>query len=299
MVRGVVYSVLASSLFGLMYYYTSLLHPLSSEQIFGWRMLLTVPIMGLMIVLLGETRQLQDLLHRLRREPVLWLTLPTSSALLGLQLWLFMWAPSHGKALEVSLGYFMLPLALIAMGKLVYGERLSSFQKLAAACAAIGVVHELLRVGGFSWASLAVCMGYPFYFYLRRRMKTDQLAGLWSDMLLTLPLAFYFVFWGESGQHLKVQFELRPMLFVLVIGLGVISSAALVSYILASRRVPFSLFGLLGYVEPVLLVFVSLLLGERIGASEWLTYIPIWLAVGVLMLEGLVSVRRPVAPPLV
>ncbi|HEY1057566.1 MAG TPA: EamA family transporter RarD [Limnobacter sp.] len=291
MVRGVVYSVLASSLFGLMYYYTSLLHPLSSEQIFGWRMLLTVPIMGLMIVLLGETHQLQDLLRRLHREPILWITLPTSSALLGLQLWLFMWAPAHGKALEVSLGYFMLPLTLIAMGRLVYGERLSVFQMVAAGCAAVGVVHELIRVGGFSWASLAVCMGYPFYFYLRRRMHTDQLAGLWSDMLLTLPLAVYFVFWGESGQHLKAQFELRPVLSVLVLGLGTISSAALVSYILASRRVPFSLFGLLGYVEPVLLVFVSLLLGERIGPSEWLTYIPIWLAVGVLALEGLVKCR--------
>lgn len=49
---------------------------------------------------------------------------------------------------------------------------------------------------------------------------------------------------------------------------------------------PFSLFGLLSYVEPVLLVGVALLLGESIGRDEWLTYLPIWLAVVVLMIEG-------------
>ncbi|MNV76975.1 hypothetical protein D3C71_1703630 [compost metagenome] len=68
--------------------------------------------------------------------------------------------------------------------------------------------------------------------------------------------------------------------------LGIISALALVCYILASRLLPFSLFGLLSYVEPVLLVIVALLLGETINANQWLTYIPIWLAVMLLVLEG-------------
>ena len=39
-------------------------------------------------------------------------------------------------------------------------------------------------------------------------------------------------------------------------------------------------------LEPVLLLGVVLLLGESIKAGEWLTYIPIWLAVMVLVYEG-------------
>ena len=31
---------------------------------------------------------------------------------------------------------------------------------------------------------------------------------------------------------------------------------------------------------------VALLLGESISRDEWLTYLPIWLAVVVLMIEG-------------
>ena len=54
--------------------------------------------------------------HLLAAWMVLWLVafaalaLLTSSALVGVQLWLFMWAPLHGRALPVSLGYFLLPL---------------------------------------------------------------------------------------------------------------------------------------------------------------------------------------------
>jgi chloramphenicol-sensitive protein RarD len=49
-------------------------------------------------------------------------------------------------------------------------------------------------------------------------------------------------------------------------------------------------------VEPVLLLGVALLLGESIKPTEWLTYIPIWMAVLVLVFEGfkhLMRQRRP------
>ena len=49
---------------------------------------------------------------------------------------------------------------------------------------------------------------------------------------------------------------------------------------------PFVIFGLLSYLEPVLLAFASIALGERVEAAEWFTYIPIWLAVLLLVLEG-------------
>ena len=37
--------------------------------------------------------------------------------MLGVQLWLFLWAPLHGRALPVSLGYFLLPLVMVLAGR--------------------------------------------------------------------------------------------------------------------------------------------------------------------------------------
>ena len=281
MYKGVVLSVLASVLFGVMYFYTSLLKPLSGEEIFGWRMLLTVPCVTVFLWLSGDWPLVRKIATRIRQTPGLILGIALCSLLLGAQLLIFMWAPLHGRSLQVSMGYFLLPLTMVITGRIVYGERLSRLQKIAAFCALIGVANELLRVGSFAWETLLVAVGYPIYFVLRRKLAIDNLGGLWFDMAFMLPLSLWFIVDGNAA-----VVEQFPMLYLLIPLLGLISASALVSYILASRLLPFSLFGLLSYVEPVLLVGVALLLGESIGRDEWATYIPIWLAVVVLVFEG-------------
>ena len=280
---------MASCLFAVMYFYTSLLTPLDGEEIFGWRTLLTLPCLTLFMLVSKDWERVGDLLGRVKRTPVLLLGMVGTSWLMGVQLWLFLWAPLHGRSLEVSMGYFLLPLAMVLTGRLVYGERLSRLQKLAVACAALGVGHELYRNGSFAWETLLVTIGYPIYFVLRRRCRTDHLGGLWCDMCLLLPWALYFVIQGPLS---SADLQAHPGLYALIPVLGAISASALIAYVLASRLLPFSLFGLLSYVEPVLLVGVALLLGETIGPDQWLTYLPIWAAVLVLVLEGFKHLLR-------
>ncbi|MEN5034762.1 EamA family transporter RarD [Pseudomonas sp. TWI929] len=289
MSKGIVSSVMASCLFAVMYFYTSLLKPLDGEEIFGWRTLLTLPCLTLFMLVSKDWKRVGELLGRVRRTPVLLLGMVGTSWLMGVQLWLFLWAPLHGRSLEVSMGYFLLPLAMVLTGRLVYGERLSRLQKVAVACAALGVGHELYQNGSFAWETLLVTIGYPIYFVLRRRCRTDHLGGLWCDMCLLLPWALYFVIQGPLS---PADLQAHPGLYALIPILGAISASALIAYVLASRLLPFSLFGLLSYVEPVLLVGVALLLGETIGPDQWLTYLPIWAAVLVLVLEGFKHLLR-------
>jgi len=287
--KGIVSSVMASCLFAVMYFYTSLLKPLDGEEIFGWRTLLTLPCLTLFMLVSKDWKRVGELLGRVKRTPVLLLGMVGTSWLMGVQLWLFLWAPLHGRSLEVSMGYFLLPLAMVLTGRLVYGERLSRLQKVAVACAALGVGHELYQNGSFAWETLLVTIGYPIYFVLRRRCRTDHLGGLWCDMCLLLPWALYFVIQGPLS---NADLQAHPGLYALIPILGAISASALIAYVLASRMLPFSLFGLLSYVEPVLLVGVALLLGETIGPDQWLTYLPIWAAVLGLVLEGFKHLLR-------
>ncbi|WP_043200124.1 EamA family transporter RarD [Pseudomonas putida] len=289
MSKGIVSSVMASCLFAVMYFYTSLLAPLDGEEIFGWRTLLTLPCLTLFMLVSKDWKRVGELLARVKRTPVLLLGMVGTSWLMGVQLWLFLWAPLHGRSLEVSMGYFLLPLTMVLTGRLVYGERLSRLQKVAVACAALGVGHELYQNGSFAWETLLVTIGYPIYFVLRRRCRTDHLGGLWCDMCLLLPWALYFVIQGPLSSE---DLQAHPGLYALIPVLGAISASALIAYVLASRLLPFSLFGLLSYVEPVLLVGVALLLGETIGPDQWLTYLPIWAAVLVLVLEGFKHLLR-------
>lgn len=296
MKQGVFLSVFSSFLFAALYFYATLLHPLTGLSIFAWRVVLAVPVLALLLSRARSWKAVHEIHQRLRKEWKLWVLMLVSGALLGVQLFLFMWAPLHGYGLDVAMGYFLLPLTMVVAGRVFYGERLSRFQRAAVFMAVIGVSHELLRVGAFSWATAVVMFGYPPYFMLRRYLRMNALAGLWFDMLLLTPVALWLLF--KQDVSVLEQFLGRPSLWALVPLLGVISSTALVCYLAASRRLPLSLFGILGYVEPVLLFWVAfLLLGEPVTLASLGTYIPIWLAVLIMAVEGVIAWRKKGSVP--
>ncbi|EPE2648500.1 EamA family transporter RarD [Vibrio fluvialis] len=286
---GVTLNVIASALFALMFAYTALLQELKGEEIYGWRILLTFPLLTLFILLRGYWYQVATLFQRLRTERFFWLSRIVSSFLIGIQLWLFMWAPVNGYGLSVSLGYFIMPITMVVVGRFAFKDRMSRFQQLACLFALVGVINQLAISQTLSWPTLMVCLGYPIYFWLRYKTDTNHIGGLWFDMMLSLPFSLYFIFHsGDVLQELSINLDL----LWLILGLGAISALALAFQSLSAPHLNLTLFGLLVYVEPVLLLLVALLLGESIYSGEWPTYIAIWLAVVVLMIEGGLSLRK-------
>lgn len=286
--RGLMLSVTASTLFALMSVYAKLLAPLTGLDIFAWRVLWTAPGALALIALRGRWPALVGLVRRTVHDWRLLLALPASAALLGVQLWLFLWAPLHGRMLEVSLGYFLLPLTMVIVGRFYYHERLDPLQWAAVACAALGVAHEVWATRAFAWPTLVVALGYPPYFVLRRRINADSLAAFAVEIVLLCPIAFVMVATSAT------RVDGHPVLWaVLLPGLGVLSTLALASYLKASRMLPMALFGILGYVEPVLLVAVSLLLlGETLSVAKLATYGPIWAAVALTAWHSAMLMRR-------
>jgi chloramphenicol-sensitive protein RarD len=288
--RGIALAVVATTLFALLSVYTRVLRPLDGLDIFAWRIVWTVPGALLLVGLRGRRAPFEGLVRASLREPLKGLMLVSASALLGLQLWLFMWAPLHGRMLEVSLGYFLLPLSMVLVGRFYYREELVPLQWLAVACAALGVAHELWVTHAFSWPTLIVAVGYPPYFILRRKIGGDSLATFALEILLLLPVAIVVIALSPGAQA-ALQ---RPLLWALLLpGLGALSTIALASYLAASRLLPMALFGILGYVEPVLLVLFSVtLLGESLSARQIGTYAPIWMAVVVTAVHSVLLLRE-------
>ncbi len=130
MFKGIAYSVLASVTFGVLYFYTQFLGALDSEQTFGWRIIATLPFLTLFMWFSGDLGHIKTIFQRVLAKPSLLLLLILTSVLTSAQLWLFLWGPMHGRGLQVSLGYFLLPLVLVLAGSVLYGEKLSKLQCL-------------------------------------------------------------------------------------------------------------------------------------------------------------------------
>ena len=281
-------SVLSSVLFATLYYASTIVHPMTGSSVFAWRILLGLPMLAIIISRARGWPEVRSVAQRLRREPRLMGLSVLCAFIIGIQLWLFVWAPVYGYALDVSMGYFLLPLVMVAIGRVAYGERLTPLQRVALGFALAGVLHELWLVGSLSWVTVLVALGYPPYFMLRRYLRLGSLSTLWFDMVFISPVALIVLL----SQPVPVwqEFAHYPRLFVLAPLIALISSLALAAYLSASRVLPLGLFGILGYVEPVLLFMVAVvLLQEPVGTAQWFTYVPIWLAVALVAFEGFLN----------
>ncbi len=270
-----------------------MLAPASAESIWALRNFIAIPLIALVLLAVRQWYLVVEITARIRRKPILVLPILACGLLIGAQLWVFSWAPLHDRGLQVALGYFLLPLFLVIIGKFLYKDRLSWWHWLAAGIAAVGVIFEIVRVGGISWETLLVALGYPAYFVLRRAVGTAHIGGMFWEFLLVAPLAVIFL-----GRELAdgAAIAANPALVWSGPLFALWTGVALILYVAASRLLTISIFGLLSYLEPALLVVASMLNGERIEGGEWFIYGAIWTAVGVLLVGGTAQLLRRRGP---
>jgi chloramphenicol-sensitive protein RarD len=146
------------------------------------------------------------------------------------------------------------------------------------------MLHELWRIGGLSWVTVVCAIGYPPYFMLRRWMGFDAFTGFFLEMLVMSPVAIYLIISFAPPQ----AFVESPQLWYWLPGLGLLSTLAFGAMLGASRLLPLGLLGILSYVEPVLLFLFSVFwIGEAVESGQWITYVPIWLAVFLVIFDSL------------
>lgn len=287
--RGMLISVLASIGFGVLYFITPYANPMPGITLWAFRILMALPVLYFALLAMRESRLIVEVWHTMRAKPIKFFGMIVAGLLLSAQLWVFMWAPLTGRGLQVALGYFLLPLVLVLMGRIIYKDQLKWWHWIAVAFAAVGVVFEIVYVGGVSWETLLVALGYPPYFALRRAMGTESLGGMFWEQMIVVPAAVAVIIWTATTTPVFTDKPSLWIISVLITGWGGIS---MVLYILASKELPISVFGLLTYLEPALLTVASLLIGESIVPAEIPAYLAVWTAVLIVLIGGTAQVVR-------
>ncbi|MBP2281336.1 chloramphenicol-sensitive protein RarD [Psychrobacter sp. PL15] len=282
-VQGTAAASTANFLFSLLFLFGLFLHPLSGTQVASWRVVMMLFSLVLLVSLIKQWQHVFDYLKTLKTSKE-WLLFILPTPILGGQIWLFMWGPVNGLGLDVTLGYFLYPLVMILVGRFFYHEYVSKLQWLATLCAAVGIAYEVWQFGSLSWATLFVCLGYPPYYLLRRKLAVPPITGLLSDLTLLLPLVLVALY-TSGGFDLAVS---TSKLWYLLPLLGIISTAAMSLTMIASRKLPVSLFGTLSYLEPIfLLVFSLTFLNQSIEeAGSLFMYAMIFVALFIMIMDS-------------
>lgn len=287
--RGVGYSLLASGLFGVIFYLSGVVDA-SPEAVFGWRMLIMTACYGLVLISPAGRRSLAELWRTLTRAWWMPMIFATTSFLVSAQMWLFSWAPVHGHALDASLGYLLLPIVLVLVGRIGFKESVSGLQWVAAALALAAVALKVVAASAVSWVTFAVCIGYALYFGVRRRMGVDSPAAFGVEVALTVPVSVLLIVVCRGASTWSG--------YAAVAAVGLAGTVAMAAYVAASSLLSMPVFGLLTYVEPVLLFGVALVLGERLTGLDVVVYALLAVALTVLAVGGFRATGRKPAEPL-
>lgn len=251
--QGTAAAMTANFLYSLLFLFGLLMQPLSGTQVASWRVLMMLFSLVLLVSVLKQWQHIFDYLATLKTVKE-WFLFILPTPILGGQIWIFMWGPVNGLGLDVTLGYFLYPLVMIMVGRFFYNEEMSHLQWLATLCAVAGIAYDVFQYGTISWATLFVCLGYPPYYLLRRKLAVPPITGLISDLILLLPVVLVALY-VSGGFELAIS---TSKLWYLLPLLGIISTAAMSLTMIASRMLPVSLFGTLCYFEPIFLFIFSI-----------------------------------------
>lgn len=287
MLKGVLFCLAANFLFGLGYYFAVLLRPLNGESMFGFRILVLIPFIFLAILLFKQAGQFSQLLQKIRQKPPLVGVILLLALNTGVQLWLFLWAPNNGQAIQVSIGYLLLPIVAVALGKIVFKEHFTPLKWLSLAFAVLGVSASVVVSGSISWATFVAGFGYPIYITLRRYFGINHLATFLLELLLVLPFALYFI----SQTAMPPIVSVNPHIYWLLVLFGLVNGAAFILYIASSNLLPVNVLGLLGYVEPLVMLLVSFIIGERLDSQSYFLMFCLSVAIVLLTVDNFRKAR--------
>jgi chloramphenicol-sensitive protein RarD len=213
-----------------------------------------------------------------------------ASALLIAANWLiFIWAVAHEQIVATSLGYYLNPLANVAIGLFLLGERLRPLQLVAVAIAAVGVGFLAWDLGSLPWISLALAASFALYGLIRKTVSVASLAGLTIETAILAPIAALAIGLQESnGQgpitHAAAQ---GPQVAGMLAGAGVVTALPLIWFASAARRLRLVTVGLFQYIAPSLALGIAVFAyDEPFTRAHAVAFGCIWTALALYTLES-------------
>jgi len=262
----------------------------SSWEILANRALWSAPWAGLLVLIAGQGAQVRAVFSSPRRLGLLAL----SAAMISSGWGVFVWSVNNGRNIEASLGYYIAPLLNMAVGALLFRERIDRIGMVAIGLAAAGVVLQAVVLGHPPVIALFLAGTFWGYGLIRKQIDVDAQTGLFVEsLLMTLPGLAYVIWLHHSGGGI---FARTPGATLLMMTAGPATVAPLALFAWTARRLPFSTFGFLQFISPTIGFLIGLAVGERLDLVGLVSFLFIWAGSGVFVFGAWRASRRIQSP---
>ena len=286
--QGVLFAIAAYTMWGVAPIYFKLLQQVPALEILAHRTIWSFILVLLLIVGLRRWQRIKPVVTN--KKQMLRLTIATF--LLGGNWFLFIWAINNDHILDASLGYYINPLLNVAIGMVVFAERMRRMQLVAIALAVIGVLIQVISFGSVPWVALALACSFATYGAIRKRLPVDSMTGLWLETTILLPfMLIYVFFFANSGASDMTSNTWQ--LNLLLIAAGIVTTAPLLCFTAAAQRIRYATLGFFQYIGPSLMFILAVwVYGEPLAADKLVTFAIIWAALALYSLDTLFHQQR-------
>ena len=241
-----------------------------SLEILAHRALWSVAIAGLLVFLAKQGGQVR--LAFASPKTLGWLTL--STALIGVNWGLYVWATTHEATLEASLGYYINPLLNMVVGLWLFREKIDKWGWIAIGLAAVGVAFQTAALGRPPWISLVLAFSFATYGVIRKRVPIDAQAGLLVECALLVPFGLAWVLWLQHTGGGVAFDNPTNTAWALLNGPATVLPLALFAW--SARRLPLSTIGFIQFLAPTLQFGVGVWAGEALTPLRVTSFAFIW-----------------------
>ena len=287
---GFLYALSAYLLWGFLPIYMKALAHIPPPEVIAHRVVWSLPIAGLVLIVLKRTDDLKAAL----RSPRTLLMACMTAALITVNWGLYVWAIGAGHALDTALGYYINPLFSIALGAVILKEKLSTAQKVAIGLAFAAVVVLTIEAGGLPWVSLGLTVSWAFYALLRKTLPVGPNQGFFLEvMILALPALGYIIYLQATGTGHYLISEAPARDTALLMGCGIVTAVPLMLYANGAKLLRLSTIGIMQYIAPTMIFFFAVFVfGEPFGRAQMIAFPLIWAALFVYTGSMLQQARK-------
>ena len=287
--QGLVLAVLAYSIWGIFPLFFSYLNHVSPVEVLSHRIIWSLVATLTLGLMLQRGRLLVKALQD--KKTLLWLGV--SSLLIAVNWLVYIWAVGQHRVLEASLGYFIMPVVSLLMGRLILKESLHPLQGWAGVLAAMAVLWELWSFGALPWVGVVLAFAFAFYGLVRKVHPIDGLNGLTIETLWLLPFALGFVAWQTLTADSQMGFGLNNSTTLLLVFSGFLTALPLVLFAMATSRINLSIVGFIMYINPTIQFLIGVfVLNEHFPPERMLTFILVWVALFLFVAGLWQQIRR-------
>lgn len=215
-----------------------------------------------------------------------------SGLLLAANWVIYIWAVNAGHVIECSLGYFLVPLFNVVLGRVVLKEVIRPLQALAIGIAALGVSLLVMRVGHFPWIALGLAVTFGFYGLLRKKSGVGAVAGLMVETSLMTPVAAGWLIWlALDGRGALGHVDLGTTSWVL--STGIVTAIPLLLFGYGANRLRLTTLGLLQYAAPTLQFLIGwIVYREPFSRDRAGAFLLIWIGLVAYSIDTWIQQRR-------